>query len=470
MTNTMRTWSARLAVGLGAMAISGLAWCCTPPPPPHPSVGFVRHDVQHLPQNARGVMFFAPNDKLRPEDIELASKQDRRALSVRIQRLPPASWVRIEPVHGFQPGATYQFRYRRAHRAWAYPDRMTVAIDHAVATTDGAYRIDAAPRPAHRVILVPTSAGSCVEPVTAVVQEFSYALPASLKPYQDALVYDATLEAIPAAPAERLWEAWPARSPELYVHGKYSMADGFSNKYTARRNAVVAGCAPSQPRGRLSGEVRFPELDAKSYSTPAIELDLSRNVVGTCDELSALVRTVDWKRPDASLVEICHMQSVGSYRRGEVSLAHFDVEEWEREFAFLYAMSPTCNLVALTHLLRSGQFSTDPHVLQRLGAALATGTSRPKPQQQRATWHGLDYLVSQQPPGQRAGIARNLLGPLQPALVSALSGPAPVPLAPIANLLLSSGKLPPDLRLKLQHLANGSTKVAAYARTILSTQ
>jgi hypothetical protein len=400
--------------------------------------GFARAGIGHLPKNARGVMFYPASRAPRPADFHVTSAEDKRPLSLRVHAFKGAGWVRLEPVHGFQPGARYRFRYLPRHGAWTYPDEMTVAIDDEVVTSEGDYAIELASAPAYKVVLVPTSSGSCVEPSPAVVQAFTYRIPPSLQRYRDALDYSANIAAVsragaPAKPRPFV-PSW-TETPTLYERENGSLGLGFSKQYTTRDNAVVAACGTRWPRLRLTGAVSFPELDTLDHRTPATEFDINRNIEGRCDPLESLVRTVDWRSPEPSLRELCHANIAGSFAMGGLPLRDVDRAEWARELSFFTSMSATCNLVGLTYLWHTGQYSTQPDVVREIGAALATGLRSAEPADRDAAVHALAYLTDHLPREKRSAMSRQLLAPVQAALVQMSSAPHPARPEELAKLI-----------------------------------
>lgn len=444
-----------------AATLCGLAHACSPPPPKE-TYGFFRHHVQHLPKTARGVMFLAPTRHVRAADFEVTAASDRRPLALRVHVVGPQE-VRLELVKGMQAGASYRFRYLKPHGDWQFPDQMTVTIDDVHVQVDGKFEITLAQQPKHRVIVAQSSDGSCVAPAVAVVQEFSYAIPASLLRYRDALDYSAAIRAFPQNREQLPFIVeWPLTEPVVYVAGGSSLDLGFTDRYSQRQNAVVAVCGTRQPRIQLRGTVWFPELDLRPYPTAPVEFHLNRNVDGPCTELDALIRTVDWRAPEPDLRELCQT-GIALFNK----TASADLDHWERSLDFLYGMYPTCNLVALAYLWRTEQFSTTPDTLRRLGKALDVGMGRAKPAQRHAAIYALSYLVDQLPAAKRSAMARHLLAPTQAALVRALVEPEPVRPEHIGKLLRMSGPLSAASRAELLERSKGNGEAAAQARLAL---
>jgi hypothetical protein len=426
-----------LVLALLMFVASTPSLACSPPAQRDAS-GFVRNQVDRLPKNALGVMFAPASGVPRPVDFRVLSAGDNRPLVLRVRSFKDRYWVRLELVGGFRSGARYQFRYLPAHGNWLYPDQMSVAIDDAVALTRGRYAIELAPRPAYRVLTVPTSSGSCVEPSPAVAQEFTYAVPPSLAQYGDVLAYDAGMVFGPGAPAKpRFADDW-ADAPSLYVMGGRSLGRGFSQRYNARHNVVVADCGKRSPRIRLSAWVSFPEVDEVAYRTPSMEVDLNRNVDGQCGQLEALLQTVDARWPEPAFREVCRPY-LGMEDR---PLREIELDEWVRDLGFFsYGMAPTCHLVALAHLWHTGQYDMRPETLARLGTALGNGMGRAKQTQKDAAVHALAYLVDHLPPATQVQAARQLLAPVRPILIAMLAEVRPMRSDDLARLISWSGEV-----------------------------
>lgn len=383
-------------------------------------------------------MFYPASRAPRPADFRVTSAEDKRPLRVRVQAIDGAVWVRVEPVHGFQPGARYRFRYLPRHREWKYPDEMTVAIDDAAVTPAGDYALELAAAPVAQVVLVPTSSGSCVEPGPSLVQSFTYRVPPALLPYRDALAYGASIASSPRAGASAkpppFLLAWE-ETPVLYETEGDSLGRGYSKRYTMRDNAVVAACGTRWPRMRLTGYVGFPELDPVVHRTPTVEFDLNEHIEGSCDPLDALLRSVDWRAPEPSLRELCHMSAPGSFSMAGQPLRTVEPMEWAFHLSIFRQMSATCTLVALAHLWHTEQVDPPPDMVREFGAAIETGWRHATPADRDAAVHALAYLTDQLPPETRAATARQLLAPLRTALEQALADPDPTRPEELAKLL-----------------------------------
>lgn len=459
----MRMPLVRCCAALLAWAASSAALACTPPAQLE-AAGFSRHDVGHLPKNARGVIFLPENGVPGPGDFRVDSRQDKRPLTLRVHPLPSRATVRLELSGGFQPGAEYAFRYLPAHGQWRHPDAMRVTIDDVTVTTGGRYAIELAPRPAHRVVLVPSSSGSCVEPAPALVQAFHYAVPPALARYRDALDYDT---AIDAASTSAVVDAWPA-APALYETPAFSLGLGFSARYTLRDNAVIAACGKRWGRVRLRGVVGFPEVDDVLHRAAAVEFDMRSKAKGQCGELEALLQTIGGQAPEPVLREVCGVYIGAASASGEPALRTVGLDQWELNLSLFFHMSPTCNLVALAHLWHTRQLDMSPRTLDRIGTALNSGIHHAKPAERDAAVHALAYLVRQLPVETRRGTARQLLAPAQSALVDAVAAPKTTRLDELAGLIISSGTLAPPARQALRETAKGRNAAAAQARAILA--
>lgn len=404
---------------MAAFLMTCPVWACMPMKQADES-GFVRSNVTHLPMNARGVIFMLMKGAPRAKDFKVTSAEDTRRLTVRVRAFEGSPWVRVEPVSGFQADARYKFRYLGKHGDWTNPDEMIVTIDRVEASSSGNYALSLAARPAYKVIVVPTSSGSCVEPSPAAVQEFTYTLPPSMERYRGSLEYGA--DVVHASKA-RFRILALSDIPSLYDNGSYSLGRGFSKQYDTRNNAVVASCGARRRLVHLDGFVRFPELDMTVHRTPRVEVDLNRNMEGSCDQLEALLHTVNRQVPESSLRELCHGGIASTFTMAKQPLRAVPIEEWELELSNLYRMAPTCNLVALAYLWHNSQYDATPETLRRIGEALRAGLHDAGQVETDAALHALAYVVEEFPRNARHTMAHHLLTPIQPALVNALAEP-----------------------------------------------
>jgi hypothetical protein len=441
-----------------AVTFSPLSRACSPPPL-RDEAGFVRHHVTHLPKNALGVMFVPLPGTLKPGNFQVLSREDKRRLDVRVRTFKGRGWARLELVQGFQPGASYTFRYLPRHGNWAYPDQMTVRIDESAVSTAGNYAIVPAPRPRHRMIMALNSMGPCIAPYPAVVQEFTYAVPAPLAPYRELLEFDTRSSPAPDLITVADFSTMP---PSLYRDGSFSLGLGMRDSYSAVNNAVVSVCGKPLPRIRVDSVVRFPEVDARSYPVSAVEFNLNRDIEGRCSPLDALVQTVDWRAPEQDLRGMC-------YRHDETPLHRVTLDEWERRLEYFFYMSPTCDLVTLAYLWRTGKYSTTSATIRRLGTALKDGLASGDAATKEAAIHALVYLVAQLPPASRVRMARELLSPAQSWLVEQLASSNPPRPDDIARLIAAGGSLPPALRERVETIAKGGTDAAKAARAMLAS-
>jgi hypothetical protein len=453
--------------GAIAFLLACPVWACTPPRQRDES-GFDRANVKSLPKNARGVMFYLAGGIPRSTDFQITSAQDKRPLSVRVRAFKGYAWVRVEPVSGFQAGASYEFRYLGKHGDWANPDVMRVTIDDVVASSSGEYAISQAARPAYKVIIIPTSAGSCVEPSPAAVQEFTYSIPPAMERYRDALLYSAHV-VLPRAVTRNIPFVPPwTEAPTLYEDSNYSLGLGIGKQYDARNNAVVLACGARWRRARLAATVIFPELDMTVHRVPTVDIDLDRHVEGECEQLEALLRTIDWRSPESSLRAVCQRALVSPFPQSGQALRTTGTEEWERGLNHLYGMVPTCNLVALAYLWNGRQYDMKPETFGRIGRALAGGLQYAEQPEADAAVHALTYVVNQLPGNARHAMARSLLMPLQPALVDALAEPRQRRAGEIASLIRLGGELTADMRRKLQAISISNLPGRDQARQLLA--
>jgi len=450
-----------LALSLAA-ALPGHA--CTPPPLVR-DAGFVRAHVDHLPKNARGVVFLPASGIPRAEDFRLVSQEDSRALSVRVRRIGDGPWVRIEPAGGFQPRARYLFRYLPAHPRWRYADTQTVSIADLVVDTAGNYAIEPAPQAVNRVVTVPANA-SCTKPVPVVLQEFGYAIPPSVHPYRNVLHYDvAKLGDVDAALIRHdpIAIAWVAGDPP-------AIASWLSFDKPDRRmprDAAIAACGNQWRSVAMRASVSFPELEDRRHHTPEVTLDLSRGASGGCEALGNLLDTLRTGAPETVMRQTCRLSLGHDFATGAAALSTIPVDDFERNLEFpVTEMTPTCELVALAHRWRGALRTPPPAFVRRIGAALQRGYAWVEPEKRAQTVHALVYLLDHLPERFHGATAPRLLRPILPLLVEELASARPRRPDELARLITAAGPLPTAMRMRLTAVSNAKTATAAHAHAI----
>lgn len=458
-----RDGGARALLAMALLAMPFHAMACSPPPMTS-DAGFYRSYATRLPKNAQGVMFFSPAGVPRASQFQLSSDSDKRTLSLRVRSIANSQLVRLEPIGGFKPGARYHFRYRSKHGAWSYPDTLSVSIDNASVDTVGHYALDLAPRLVQRIVHVPTSQGTCTKPVPVVVQAFSHRVPAALEAYRDVLDYYTVSSNVASgrqSQKEPITVEWNAHSEPVIETQMSFPRIGQAN------DAVIAPCYNRWKRVRLRSAVAFPELDDQVRSIGEVELDLSRAMPGECGELESLIQSLNAGTPDRVMREACGPSLDGRYRFGQLGLADFTIDDWERSLSFAFDMSPTCNLVALSQLWKTAHGSPAPAFVDRIAAALRQGFAGSDAGLRSQTVHGLAYLLLQLPERQRQDVGPRLVGPSLPILVEELGQPRPNRANEVAALIISGRRLPANLRRRVEQVAAGKTQAATHAKSVL---
>lgn len=475
---TGRLLARLLSALLAFVGVPGVALACTPPVPTV-DAGFYRDDVQRLPSNARGVMFFLPSTTPKASDFRISSPDDKRSIELRLDVVGNDSVFRLEPVGGFAPNARYTFEYLPTHGKWRYPDRVNVEIDDVVVDTTGQYAIELAPQPEVRMLEVPGSP-ACTHPVVALTQPFSYQIPAALAPYRTALEYKTTVRPEPLRGPGKQWNGeggWPYKMVSYHatvVWPNRYMTDDF---YTGADDVIAASCGHEALRGELGGRVAFPEVDDHAYRIEPVTVDLSRNVMGECRPLDALIRTMQAYGAERALNTFC--RNVFGYDPDQSNAAESGAK-WVRALGLLSGLSTTCTLVKLAQVIDTRQYTPDQTAMGQLGTALADGLKSARTERRRPdarpirhdpaflqTVDALEHLTRTLPPNLQPSAAAVIV-PLLPEFAAHLADPAPYRPDAVADLIIRAGSLPADVRSQLTSIAQGKTVGAQHARAILA--
>lgn len=451
-----------------AVAVAVPALACSPAPQYEPS-GFPRAEVSRLPKNALGVMFVGKSVPLASE-FRVESAEDKRPHQLRIRTLKGVDWVRVELVHGFQPGARYRFRYLPAHGEWAWPDQVTVSIDDAKVDTAGSYAIVPAAQPIHRIVHVPGSA-MCVEPLPVVAQEFTYALPASLGAYRETLAYLVERPVVPLKTKDFRRPSmigWPT-GPDIYHTPQTGFGRrGHAKEYTAYRNAVVAPCGNSWSRVRLRAGIAFPELDDKVHRPAPVEINLARPVEGGCGDLEVLLQTMHGRFAEKELNLVCgaHYPGGTDYMTDR-QFAALTAAQWDLHLTQFNGISATCHMMGLSRAWEVSQRGPDAATAGALGNSMQHAFKRHDPPVRDEALHSLHWLLARLPEAERTRVAPHLLAPLLPVLVATLAEPRPKRPDELARLLILAASLPAELMPKVRAIARGKSAAAPHAGAVL---
>jgi len=458
--------AAQLALASATLAVALPGQACTPPPL-SVEAGFARAHVQHLPRNAKGVVFLPLSGIPRASDFRLESVDDGRSVALRIRRIEDTPWVRIEPIGGFEPGVRYLFRYLPAHPRWRHADAQAVTIDDATVDSAGRYALALAPQTVNRVVTVPAGA-SCTKPIPVVLQEFAYAIPPALQRYQDALHYDVSFLGATTSTLARkdpMAIAWTSGDNPALLSWL-----SWNTPYPRKpRDAVIAPCANQWRRVPMRARISFPELDDRRHLTREVSMDLRRAAAGECGPLEAILQSMQAGSPDTVLRQACRL-SLGFGVFGKPGRpADIPVEDFERSLEYpITEMTPTCEMIVLAQLWRGAARKPDQAFVNRVGAALQRGFAWVDGEKREQTVHALVYLLDQLPGRFHHGMARRLVRPMLPLLVDELAAARPRRPGELARLIAAAGPLPAPLRARLASVAAGASTAAPHARTILN--
>lgn len=464
--------SGQLACVLVAFACGTSAQACSPPPVTL-QAGFVRHDVGHLPANAKGVMFLREDRSLRPGDFKLTAGADPSPLQLRINAVQDQGRVRLEPVEGFHPGMVYHFAYLPKHVRWRFPDQMDVVIDAAHVDLAGDYVIQRREGPYQRVIAVP-GGPACVGAEPAIVQDFSYRIPPSLAAYKKALDYRADVRDEAGSPLKLRLDMidWETVGPRLYNEDLARLDQHFEGDYAVVDNAVVARCGTPRTRVVLRGWIGFPEVEHRYAKTAAITFGLDGASPSRCGRLPALLQTMRRKGALWTLRTICRFDPVTG-AEADVPYGPASPEEklksWEHHLWRLQEMNEFCALAGLGFAWREGYLDTRPRTMTRLGIVIAKALDLAEPPEKHEIAFWLAYTVSQLPPVARKKAAQEFLASIQPALARLLAMPELREPELTAHLIAGGGKPAPNVVDTLRGVAVRGDAAGRLARSLLAT-
>jgi hypothetical protein len=383
-----------LAFALVAAPLPGAA--CSPRSAVGQS-GFTRPLATPLPSNARGVRFYLEGKQPRPGDFVIVSRQDTRVQRVRLTSAKGTDLVRVEPVYGFKAGARYEIAYRRKHAQWTNPDRVRVDIDSTAVDTGGAYAFKLAPGPVQRVVTVPSLAGSCIEAVPVIAQEFGYALPPQLDRYAAMLEYEAWPPTADSGHASELPKSWDWRQgPSLHA----GLNDQFEAdpQYTPQHNAVIVPCDARFERVSLEGAIRFPEVEFASHRLARVELAM-HPPGSSCTALEALTKTMQVRGAERVLRQVCAVYLDPNLSMDTNAPMPTRPDKWIWTLGFLHEeMAATCQIVTLAHVMASRRLKTTPEQIDALVATLRKSMSTATPQLSAQLRAAVAYLIATAPP------------------------------------------------------------------------
>jgi hypothetical protein len=269
----------RFLFALSSMLMLSPAYACSCSP--LPEVGFVHADLNRLPANARGALFLAKDDKLKPTAFYISSNAQPGPLKAEL------SWpdlgvkgkaqrylARVAPVGGFKPGAHYTIRYMNSKERWRYPAQTDFFIDAEPLQVDNAsYQLVLDGAPARQLLPLETHSGMCSSQQAAVAQNFHYELPAAYQPYQSAIYYRSEFGGDPVPP-------YFGSLCGDRAFGATALGD--------TRDIVYNTCEAPKGRVSIQGWAGLLEVEDRVRPTNVLTSDLSTAQGGSCTAFGIL--------------------------------------------------------------------------------------------------------------------------------------------------------------------------------------
>jgi hypothetical protein len=269
----------RFLIALSTILTFNPAWACSCSP--LPEAGFVHADLKRLPANARGALFLAKDDKLKPTAFYITTNAQAGPLKAQL------SWpdlgvkgkaqrylARVEPVGGFKPGAHYTIRYMNSKERWRYPAQTDFFIDAEPLQFDNANHqlvLDGAP--ARQLLPLATNSGMCSSQQPAIVQNFHYELPAAYQPYKSAIYYRSEFGGDPVPP-------YFAALCGDRAFGTTALGD--------TREIVYNTCETPKGRVSIQGWAGLLEVEDRVHPTNVLNTDLSTAQGNSCTAFGIL--------------------------------------------------------------------------------------------------------------------------------------------------------------------------------------
>ncbi|MYM66925.1 hypothetical protein GTP45_08800 [Pseudoduganella sp. FT55W] len=354
----------RPLITLSTLLMLSPAWACSCSP--LPEVGFVHADLDRLPANARGALFLAKDDKLKPTAFYITTNAQPGPLKAQL------SWpdlgakgkaqrylARVAPVGGFKPGAHYTIRYMNNKERWRYPAQTDFFIDAEPLKLDGAGAqlvLDGAP--ARQLLQLATNSGMCSSQQPAVVQNFHYELPAAYQPYKSAVYYRTDFDGDPVPP-------YSGSLCGDRAFGATAMGDA--------REVVYNNCETPKGRVSIQGWAALLEVEDSVRPTNVLTSDLSAAQAGSCTAFGILKEALATHDQQRISNAACHI-SGAEYADRKSGLPQDAPTAAEMlDFARNSATTPrACVLSAMTTVLTHMPEPAEP-LGQRLGQIIGAG-------------------------------------------------------------------------------------------------
>lgn len=348
----------RPLIALSTTLMLGPAWACSCLP--LPEVGFVHGDLNRLPANARGALFLAKDDKLKPTAFYISSNAQPGPLKAQLSWLDlgvkgksQRYLARVAPVGGFKPGAHYTIRYMNSKERWRYPAQTDFFIDAEPFQLDGAspqLALDGAP--ARQLLQLATNSGMCSSQQPAVVQNFHYELPAAYQPYKSALYYRTDFGGDPVPP----------------YFGALCGDRAFGTTAPGdTREIVYNNCETPKGRVSIQGWAALLEVEDRVRPTNVLNTDLSMAQGNSCTAFGILKEALATHDQQRISNAACHIRGAEYHDRKSGLPDDAPTAAEMLDFARNSSATPrACVLEAMTAVLTHMPEPAEP-LGQRLG-------------------------------------------------------------------------------------------------------
>ncbi|MES2014921.1 MAG: hypothetical protein V4484_00385 [Pseudomonadota bacterium] len=193
--------------------------------------------------------------------------------------LAATQMLRVAPAGGFVPGYRYTIAYVGAAANWRYPAVVVHQIDASPSAGGaGSYSLALDGLPQRRLLARSTSDGSCSMNQPAIVQDFHYVVPASLQPYQQAVLMFSEMQAQSAASFSSL--GYQAHACESTGFGEAALGGG--------HDLLDIACDVPSGKIALRGWAGMLEVEDRLHRTESVVVEVSKVRGRACNGLGML--------------------------------------------------------------------------------------------------------------------------------------------------------------------------------------
>lgn len=245
--------------------------------------------------------------KLKQSDVE---RMLRSGVLVEItaQLADAGRLVRIGPVGGFKPGSRYQVRFLGDPAGFAFPGKVEHVIDLQPLDTAVDFGLALDGPPSARLLPLATGSGSCGNLQPALVQDFHYRIPASYRPYLDALVFFSQSREGGANGFAAIRYRSASCGPDTF--GRTALDEA--------KDIFHTSCSARPPTVAIRGWAGLLEVEDRLHPTQVEQVDTARAAGDACTGFGMLAQALAARDAPRVKAAVCALQSEGGEGDGEI--------------------------------------------------------------------------------------------------------------------------------------------------------